>query len=194
MGEKVELWAVRVWGSLSPKIVSRVQGQLPGKPSFRQDLLARCGVRYGSHMSNPSVSPESIGNIMSAVLRLGRCLRANRPFDSIPLSALALLTTLNREGPMPAARLAECERLKPQSLSRLLKDLDEAGLIGRESGPDKRTLLISVTESGRMAIFQDMASRHAWLSEAMKNTLSLEEQLQLAMAAELMQKVAKSER
>ncbi len=142
-------------------------------------------------MPDAQIPPAAITNILSAVLRLGRRLRAHRPSDSIPLSALALLTTLNREGPMPAARLAERERLQPQSLSRLLKALDDTGLIARVGGDDKRTLLISVTEAGQAAIFRDMAARHAWLSQIMAETLTFEEQVQLAQAAEIMQKLVK---
>ncbi len=138
-------------------------------------------------------SPEQVSHIITGVLRLGRRLRAQRPADSVSLSALSLMATLNEHGPMPAARLAEKQRLQPQSLTRLIQDLEEKALIQRGPGPDRRTLLLSLTDKGREAFIYDMAARHRWLTQEMARVLEAEDQVLLAMAATVMLKLTQGE-
>ena len=140
-------------------------------------------------MSN--LSEDQIALIVSGVLKLGRSLRARRPADSVSMSALSLMATLNENGPMPAARLAEKVRLQPQSLTRLIQDMEEKGLIARSAGvEDKRTLLISLTQAGYEAFAYDIRARHAWLTQAMSEKLNGDEEVLLLMAAEVMSKLA----
>jgi DNA-binding MarR family transcriptional regulator len=129
--------------------------------------------------------------IARAVMQLGRRLRAERPEGSVSLSAVALLATLHRRGPMPAARLAEAEGLRPQSLSRLLTAMFEAGLIARETDEaDRRNLVIHLTTEGKRALKADMVARRRWLEAVMAERLSAEEREQLRDAAELMLRLA----
>lgn len=128
--------------------------------------------------------------IARAVLQLARRLRAERPASSVSVSGLGLLNTLRREGPMPAARLAEAERLRPQSLTRLIASLAAQGLIARQRGEDRRTLLLEITPAGRAVIGRDMNARRAWLAQAMDRMLTVEEQAELERAAALMQRLA----
>ena len=65
-----------------------------------------------------------------AVTQLGRRLRAERPADPGGL-ALALLGHLYRRGPSSAGELAGAERLRPQSVTRVLAALERDGLISR---------------------------------------------------------------
>jgi len=129
--------------------------------------------------------------IVRGVLRLGRRLRAERPRSSVSLSALGLLSTLHRIGPMPAARLAQAERLQPQSLSRLIAQLERDGLIRRHPGPeDRRTLILEITAAGRQVLSRDMAARRAWLEGAMRRVLVPGEREMLAHAAVAMLRLA----
>ena len=128
--------------------------------------------------------------IARAVLQLARRLRAERPVSGVSPAALALLNTLHREGAMPAARLAEAERLQPQSLSRLIARLSADGLIARHRGEDRRVLLLEITPDGRATLGRDMAARRAWLAQAMDAMLTVEEQAELERAAALMQRLA----
>ena len=138
------------------------------------------------------LSDAQVAAIVRGVLQLGRRLRAARPQDSVSLSALAILSTLYNRGPMTAARLAEAERLQPQSLTRLIQDLEEKGMIARASDPDdKRTLVISLTEAGRNAFYYDISARHTWLSQVMAEQLTGDEQALLLMASEVMVKLAR---
>jgi len=111
----------------------------------------------------------------------------------LTLSAMGLLATLHREGPMPAARLAQAERLQPQSLSRLIARLDDGGLIIRSPGEgDRRTLVIDITPVGRRILKRDMDARRGWLEEAMAASLTRAEREQLGRAAGLMLRLAET--
>lgn len=128
--------------------------------------------------------------IVRGVLRLGRRLRSERG-GAVSLSALGMLSTLHRVGPMPAARLAQAERLQPQSLSRLIAQLEREGLIKRRPGEkDRRTLILEITAAGRQALSRDMAARRAWLEGAMRRVLVPGEREMLAHAAVAMLRLA----
>ncbi|HEV7692266.1 MAG TPA: MarR family transcriptional regulator [Hyphomonadaceae bacterium] len=130
--------------------------------------------------------------IMSAVLLLGRRLRAARPRDAVPISQLNALSILRRLGAMPAARLAEEMLLQPQSLSRLIVSLEEDGLIVRTPGSeDRRTILLEITGAGREAVVYDLAARQRWLERAMEG-LTPEERLALTAASAAMLKLAQA--
>lgn len=128
--------------------------------------------------------------LMRALMKLGRRMRrAPRP-EGASLSGIAILGALHRLGPMPAARLAEEQRLAPQSLSRLIADLEKRGLISRAEGrTDRRTLVLSITQRGSKLLSEDMRARRAWLTQALQ-TLSADERAALRAAAPLMERLA----
>jgi DNA-binding MarR family transcriptional regulator len=134
---------------------------------------------------------EEAALIVRGVLSLGRRLRAERPSGSPSLSAIAILGTLRRKGPMPAARLAVEERLQPQSLTRLLASLEKEGLIARTPGEtDRRERLVALTEAGRDMLAADIEARSRWLGQAMAAALTPAERETLIHAAMLMAQLA----
>lgn len=129
--------------------------------------------------------------IVRGVLRLSRRLRSERPAASVSLSALGMLSTLHRAGPMPATRLAKAERLQPQSLSRLIAQLERDGLLKRRPGErDRRTLILEITAAGRKALSRDISARREWLEGAMRRVLMPGEREMLAHAAVAMLRLA----
>jgi DNA-binding MarR family transcriptional regulator/uncharacterized glyoxalase superfamily protein PhnB len=144
-------------------------------------------------MSNQDVA-DPVSLIARAVTRLARRLRSARPEHAVSLSTLALLSALHRKGPMPAVQLAREEKLKPQSLTRLLARMEADGLIERHRDErDQRVLLSGLTREGRAVVVRDMASRRAWLEQAMEMALDPAERAHLTSAADLMLKVAGQE-
>jgi DNA-binding MarR family transcriptional regulator len=130
-------------------------------------------------------------SILRAVLALGRRLRAERPEGAVTLSALSILGTLNRHGPIPASRLAAEERLQPQSLTRILASLEKAGHIARtRNAADRREMTIALTESGHRLLAEDIRARRAWLEDAMAAALNASERELLFTAADPMLKLA----
>ena len=129
--------------------------------------------------------------ILKAVLALGRRLRAERPEGTTTLSALSILGTLNRLGPIPAIRLAAEERLQPQSLTRLLAGLEKDGHIARtRNDADKRELTIGLTERGRRLLLEDIRARRTWLEDAIAASLDASERELLFAATGPMLKLA----
>jgi len=132
--------------------------------------------------------------IVRAVLQLGRRLRAQRPRATISLPQLALLATLHQQGTMRATQLAVQQRLRPQSLTRLIAALERKGSIARRADPDDgRSRLIELTKRGRECLAQDMRPRRSWLGDAMAQALTPTEQSLLRLSAELMLRVAQFE-
>lgn len=138
-----------------------------------------------------SQSAEETATILHAVLALGRRLRSERPPESVTLSALSILGTLNRLGPIPATRLAAEERLQPQSLTRLVATLEKDRLIVRtRSETDRREITIAITKQGERVLTSDLRSRQAWVEQAVKSALSERERRLLFAASEVMLKLA----
>ena len=134
---------------------------------------------------------EKVRQIRSAVTRLSRRLRAERPADALAPTKISVLAQLYRNGTMSAGDLAELERLQPQSLTRTLAALDEDGLIVRRPDAlDRRQWAITITEDGLAALSADMRARERWLAKAMDIQLSAAEFDLLWRAAELMDRLA----
>lgn len=131
-------------------------------------------------------NPE-ITLITRGVLRLSRRLRIATQSSALTGGALSLLATLYRIGPMSAAALAREEGLQPQSLSRLIAQLEAVGFIARVSDPgDRRNKIISITDHGHQSLHDAMQDRRRWLAAAIAERLSDEERQTLGQAAELM--------
>jgi len=129
--------------------------------------------------------------VRRAVGALGRRLRAQRPENGLSLTKLSVLGQLYRRGSMSAAELAALERVQPQSLTRVLAELVEAGLVSRRADvKDGRRLLLDITGDGRAMLTRDMQQRDAWLARAMADELSVTERELLRLAAQLLERLA----
>lgn len=129
--------------------------------------------------------------VVRAVMRLARAMRHAAGDAGLTGGALGLLATLYRDGTMSAVELARREGLQPQSLSRLLAQLDKAGLIDRSVDPaDARRHVIAITPNGSAALGQSMNQRRAWLADRMAQRLTVAEREALANAAKLMLRMA----
>jgi DNA-binding MarR family transcriptional regulator len=137
---------------------------------------------------------EEALSVLRAVLALGRRLRSERPVGGITLSAISILATLSRFGPVVSKQLAEAELLEPQSLTRLLAELEKRGLVTRARGElDRREMRIALTASGQALLTDDLRLRHSWLAKAMAAALSAREQHLLLSAASCIFKLAQYE-
>jgi len=141
----------------------------------------------------PDISEQSL-HVLRGVLSLSRRLRSVRPPGSVTLSELSILAALHRLGPVPARQLAAEERLRPQSLTRIVRKLMRLRLITRTANPgDRREKLIALTVKGRRTLTDDLGARRAWLENAMAAALAGPERAQLRKAAVAMLKLAQSD-
>jgi DNA-binding MarR family transcriptional regulator len=128
--------------------------------------------------------------IRRSVTQLARRLRAERPAHAISLSKLSVLGRLSRNGPLTATDLAEQERIQPQSLTRLLADLEQRALVTRrQDQSDRRQVIIEITSKGLELLIEDARPQAAWLARAMSTVLSPVEQELLRLGSQLMQRL-----
>jgi DNA-binding MarR family transcriptional regulator len=142
-------------------------------------------------MTNDDETLRGEGLVLRGVLRLARQMRQAAEDGELSGGALALLGTLYRGGSMSAVELARREGLQPQSLSRMLAQLDKSGLITRTTdAADARRHVIAITPAGTSAFMQQILRRRDWLADRMAERLSAAERSTLIEAAELMLRMA----
>jgi DNA-binding MarR family transcriptional regulator len=125
------------------------------------------------------------------VQRLNRRLQAERSAEGLSLTKISVLGHLTRRGDLTPSELAAADRLRPQSLTRVLAELREDGLVAMVgSDADRRRRRLRVTEAGRAALAHDMRQRDEWLAETMAELLSPTERELLALSAPLLERLA----
>ncbi|MGZ5363041.1 MAG: Rv0880 family HTH-type transcriptional regulator [Mycobacterium sp.] len=121
-----------------------------------------------------------------AVIRLARQLRFRRPDSHVSLSQLSALSTLAKEGAMTPGALAERERVRPPSMTRVIASLCELGLVVRMAHPvDRRQVLVSVSPAGIELINAERRASQEWLTQRL-DKLDDEQREALLTAADLM--------
>ena len=121
-----------------------------------------------------------------ALMRTVRRLRAEKSDADISDSQYAVLGLLERNGAMTSAALAERERVRPPSMTRIVGSLLEAGLVGRAAHPgDGRAQLVTLTDAGREAVDETRRRRDEWLCHQLSR-LPVEDRRTLARAAVLL--------
>ncbi|MEP7021121.1 MAG: MarR family transcriptional regulator, partial [Pseudonocardiales bacterium] len=71
---------------------------------------------------------ELAAHLRPSLLRLTRTIRNQRVDMSVTLTQLSAMGTLHKHGPMSAGELANCERVQPPSMTKVLSMLEERGL------------------------------------------------------------------
>jgi DNA-binding MarR family transcriptional regulator len=134
-------------------------------------------------------------NLLASELRLvlGQLMRRLRAEHRLSLSQGAVLGRLDREGTMSIGDMAVAERVRPQSMTQTIADLEADGLIDRRADPsDGRRTLIGLTDGGRQTLQEDRRRREGWLAGSIAEDLSTEEQHVLMQALELLRRLAES--
>ena len=142
--------------------------------------------------TNPAAGALQAANALRrSVSHLARHLRTLRA-DHMSLGKVSLLARLHRAGrPMTATQLAARERLQPQSLTRLIADLEQRGLIRRTPDEsDRRHLWIDIAPKGSELLRADARRQNAWLARAMAERLTPAERDTLHAAAALLERLA----
>jgi DNA-binding MarR family transcriptional regulator len=118
---------------------------------------------------------------------LGQLMRRLRVEHRFPLSHGAVLGRLDRQGPLSTVELASAERVRPQSMGQTLAELETQGLVSRRPDEaDGRRTLLELTDAGRQTLAEDRQRREGWLTQAIEQEFSGEEQEVLAQAIPLL--------
>src|SRR3954453_20433091 len=95
--------------------------------------------------SPTQIKEELAPRLRWAVTRMARRLRQEAGVDLGP-SQVAALATVERHGPLSPSELAEIERIKRPTATRIVRHLEEGGLVERVKDPaDGRASILSVT-------------------------------------------------
>ena len=122
---------------------------------------------------------------------LGQLMRRLRSENTRPQSQLAVLSRLDRGGPQTTSGLAAAEHMRPQSMAEVVAELQGEGLVDRTPDTaDRRQLLVALTAEGREFVKAERRRREDWLSQAIADELSPEEQALLVEAAGLLRRLA----
>jgi len=132
------------------------------------------------------------GQVRSAVGRLYRRFRSERPEGGLGDAALAVLTRLHKRGPQTLTELSEHDRVSPASMSQTVNRLTSAGYAVRARDPgDGRKVLFSATAEGNELASAARAQRNAWLDQRLQ-ALSAEDRAVIARATAILSRIADS--
>ena len=132
------------------------------------------------------------GQVRSAVGRLYRRFRSERPEGGLGDAALAVLTHIHKHGPQTLTELSEYDRVSPASMSQTVNRLTSAGYAVRTRDPrDGRKVLFVATPEGDELASATRAQRNAWL-DARLGALSEQDRAVIARAAVLLSQIADS--
>ena len=132
------------------------------------------------------------GQLRSAVWRLYRRFRSERPEGSLGDAALEVLTRLHKRGPRTLTELSEHDRVSPASMSQTVNRLTSAGYAVRARDPgDGRKVLFVATAVGDELAGAARAQRNAWLDGQLRG-LNAQDRAVIARATVLLSRIADS--
>ena len=139
--------------------------------------------------TSPTDSKEELApRLRWAITRTARRLRQEAGTDLGP-SQVAALATIERHGPLSPSELADLERIRRPTATRILRHLEEAGLVERIKDPDDgRGSILSVTTAGRTHLRRLRARKTAYLATRL-DKLDPEDRRTLERAAELLEEM-----
>jgi DNA-binding MarR family transcriptional regulator len=118
---------------------------------------------------------DSAARLRMAIVRTARRLRqeaAGAGGTELTPTAASALATVERHGPLTPSELAEIERVKRPTATRVLRVLSDAGLVDRAPDPDDgRSALVSVNAAGRDRLRRLRGRKNAYLARRMRDLL-----------------------
>jgi DNA-binding MarR family transcriptional regulator len=114
--------------------------------------------------------------------------------DELSPSMNAALATIENHGPLTPSALAERERIKRPTATRVLRRLEDEGLIERSADPaDGRCAVVSVTKEGRALLKKLRSRKNAYLAKRLRE-LPAEDVAALERAADVLERLLDGER
>jgi DNA-binding MarR family transcriptional regulator len=138
---------------------------------------------------NAATDPALLASELRLIL--GRLVRRMRAEGHLPLAQLAVLGRLDRGGATTVSALATAERVRPQSMSQTVNELEADRLITRRPDPtDRRQLLVELTDGGHATLADERREREGWLARAIEEDLTTAERRALERAIEPLRRLA----
>ncbi|HEY3630076.1 MAG TPA: MarR family transcriptional regulator [Jatrophihabitantaceae bacterium] len=120
-----------------------------------------------------------------------RLVRSSARPGTLPPGESAVLASLDRDGPLSIARLAEERGVRHQTAAKIVAQLEAEGLVAKRSHPDDaRMVLVRITRTGGTALRRDRKARAAWLADAIREQLNAKQQARLSELATVLEALA----
>jgi DNA-binding MarR family transcriptional regulator len=124
---------------------------------------------------------ELVARLRGVIARLARQFNETSTGEGLTPTQYSVLTLVRVRGPLGLAELTELEGLNPTMLSRIVKVLDERGLIRRMPDPsDMRAARVEVTPAGEQVHERVRQQRTRVLSECLERLPPVTAELLLA--------------
>jgi DNA-binding MarR family transcriptional regulator len=140
-------------------------------------------------ISSDTAAPERLaGHLRLTVARLARRLRQEAGSGLGP-TLTAALATVEHHGPLTPSALADRERIRRPSATRIVAKLEDEGLVRRAPDPDdRRSCRVTITPAGRARLEEARSRKAAFLAERVA-ALSPEDRELLERAAGLLDRL-----
>lgn len=136
------------------------------------------------------VTADAAYQLHRSALRLLRLLQASQPAKGLSSMKLSVLGRLYWDGAATATALAAYLRVRPQSLTRLIAELEKQKFIVRRTDDeDRRRNLLEITNAGAHSLAEVVRCHRMTLAETMARELTGAEQELLRIAAGLMDRI-----
>jgi len=143
-------------------------------------------------VSGHSPGPLSVLAVVRTSRRLRQEAAAGEAGELTP-TATSALVAVERHGPLTPSELADVERIKRPTATRILRGLEEAGLVDRAPDPeDGRSALLSVNRAGRERLRRMRGRKNAYLARRMRD-LPAEDLAALERAATILEQMLEGE-
>ncbi len=134
---------------------------------------------------------QMAAQLHSVSMRMLRVLRREDEEAGMSASRLSALSVIVFAGPISLADLAAAEHVRPPTMSRIVENLVQDGLVTRDTDPaDRRMVQIAATDAGRTMLDDGRARRVHAISGRLEK-LADSERRALSRGLELMERITR---
>lgn len=121
-------------------------------------------------MRDHDLAAHAAADVFVVLGRLRRRIQALAVEGDLTPAQASVLARLDKEGPASASDLAVAERVRPQSMAKIVVTMELAGLVERNPDPtDGRRQLVTLTDQGRERRVGDRRAREQWLARTLRD-------------------------
>lgn len=123
---------------------------------------------------------------------IGTFVRRARRVDTVGATTASVLGHLARDDGQSITDLASLEGVRHQSMARMVKHLEQKGLLQMRPDPaDRRRTLVALTEAGKQHLDAERQRRSAWIADALEGRLTPQERAELPRLVQLLEKLSR---
>jgi DNA-binding MarR family transcriptional regulator len=123
-------------------------------------------------------APETLAELLhSTAIRLLRTVRRVDESTGLTAPRLSALSVIVFTGSITLGKLAEAEQVRPPTMTRIVKALEQQEFVVKEQDPgDGRVIRIAATAKGKRVLIQGRARRVQFLTEQIRRLDKVEQE------------------